>query len=517
MTTTETHVPGAAADPDRLPDAGSAAPPRHPESRFSVIVVGAGFSGIGMATRLRQMGNEDFVVLDRGHDLGGTWRDNSYPGAACDVPSNLYSYSFALNPKWTRSFPSQSEIWDYMRTCVDAIGVGDHLRYNSQIDEARWVENNKEWTVRTTSGEIYVAPVLIWATGSLSEPSIPDFPGLDGFRGKVFHSARWDHGYDLTSKRVAVVGTGASAIQFVPQIQPLVRQLYLFQRTPPWIFPRNDRPVSALRKAVYRRVPATQRLGRLRIYLTFEFLLSVFIGKGKGRKQVVRKRALDHLHDQVADPALREKLTPHYEPGCKRLLLSDDYYPSLTAPNVDVIDTPVASFTAHEVIGQDGVARAVDVVIMGTGFEAAEPPYAEHIIGCDGRRLSEVWKSDGVAAYAGSTVTGFPNLFLMIGPNATLAHNSMIYMIESHINYAESALRFLARPGVAAVEVKASVQRRYNERLQRRLEHSVWVEGGCGSWYLDHRGRNTTLWPDHTWKFRRLTRRFHPGEYIVRA
>jgi cation diffusion facilitator CzcD-associated flavoprotein CzcO len=272
-----------------------------------------------------------------------------------------------------------------------------------------------------------------------------------------------------------------------------------------------------LRKLVYRNVPATQRLARLRIYLVFEALLSLFVGQGTRRKAAVRKAALDHLARQVPDEALRATLTPDYEPGCKRLLLSDDYYPSLTRPNVEVVESPVASFTAHEVVGQDGIARPVDVVIMGTGFEAAEPPYARHIVGRDGARLSETWKAQGVEAYAGSTVAGFPNLFLMIGPNATLAHNSMIYMIESHINYIASALAFMSRPGVHVVEVKPGVQRRYNDRLQARLEHSVWVDGGCGSWYLDHRGRNTTLWPDHTWKFRRVTRRFHPGEYTVRA
>jgi cation diffusion facilitator CzcD-associated flavoprotein CzcO len=482
-----------------------------------VVVVGAGFSGIGMATRLRSMGIDDFVVLDRGNDLGGTWRDNSYPGAACDVPSNLYSYSFALNPEWTRSFPSQSEIWDYMRDCVDRFGVGGHLRFGQAVEEARWDEAGDRWVVRTAAGEEYCAPVLVWATGPLSEPSIPDFPGLDGFRGKVFHSARWEHGFDLSAKRVCVVGTGASAIQFVPQIAPMVEHLYLYQRTPPWIVPRRDRGVSRLRKFAYRKVPATQRLSRLRIYGLFESLLSVFVGHGKRRKAAVKKTALDHLAKQVSDEALRAKLTPHYEPGCKRLLLSDDYYPSLTRPNVEVVETPVASFTAHEVVGQDGIARPVDVVIMGTGFEAAEPPYAEHIVGRDGTRLSEVWKANGTQAYVGSTVSGFPNLFLMIGPNSTLAHNSMIYMIESHINYIASALAFMARPGVHVVDVKPAVQRRYNEGLQARLEHSVWVEGGCGSWYLDHQGRNTTLWPDHTWKFRRLTRRFHPGEYTVRA
>ncbi len=485
-------------------------------TEHQVVIVGAGFSGLGMAARLRQMGIEDFVVLDRGNDLGGTWRDNSYPGAACDVPSNLYSFSFALNPDWSRSFPSQTEIWDYMRHCVDRFDVGRHLRFNHGVEEARWDDTTQRWTLQA-GGETYEAPVVVWATGSLSEPSIPAFPGLADFRGKVFHSAQWEHGFDLTGKRVCVVGTGASAIQFVPQIQPVVEHLYLHQRTPPWIVPRRDRGVSALRRFVYRRLPATQRLARLRIYLTFEFLLSVFIGKGQRRKAVVVKRALDHLKAQVADESLRQKLTPRYEVGCKRLLLSDDYYPSLTKPNVEVVDAPVASFTAHEVVGQDGIARPVDVVILGTGFEAAEPPYAEHIVGRDGVRLSEWWKANGVEAYAGSSVAGFPNLFLMIGPNATLAHNSMIYMIESHINYIASALAFLRRPGVAAVEVKPAVQTRYNEALQSKLEHSVWVEGGCGSWYLDHRGRNTTLWPDHTWRFRRLTRRFHPAQYTVRA
>jgi cation diffusion facilitator CzcD-associated flavoprotein CzcO len=483
---------------------------------LEVVVVGAGFSGIGMAARLHEMGIDDFVVLDRGNDLGGTWRDNSYPGCCCDVPSNLYSFSFALNPDWSRSFPSQSEIWDYMRDCVDRFGVAEHFRFNHAVEEARWDDVAARWVVQA-AGEEYRGRALVWATGPLSEPSIPDFPGLGDFRGKVFHSAHWEHGYDLTSKRVCVVGTGASAVQFVPQIAPVVEHLYLHQRTPPWIVPRRDRAVSALRRAAYRKAPSLQRLSRLRIYAMFESLLGVFVGRGERRKAAVRKTALDHLAKQVPDEALRRMLTPHYEPGCKRLLLSDDYYPSLTRSNVEVVDSPVASFTAHEVVGQDGIARPVDVVIMGTGFEAAEPPYAEHIVGRDGLRLSELWKANGVEAYVGSTVAGFPNMFLMIGPNATLAHNSMIYMIESHINYIASALEFLRRPGVHVVDVKPSVQRRFNEWLQARLEHSVWVEGGCGSWYLDHRGRNTTLWPDHTWKFRRVTGRFHPGEYTVRA
>ena len=418
-----------------------------------VVVVGAGFSGIGMAARLRSMGVEDFVVLDRGNDLGGTWRDNSYPGCCCDVPSNLYSYSFALNPEWSRAFPPQGEIWDYMRDCVDRFGVGGHLRFGQAVDEARWDDDAKRWAVGVAGGEEYRAPVLIWATGSLSEPTIPDFPGLADFHGKVFHSARWEHGYDLKGKRVCVVGTGASAVQFVPQIAPVVEHLTLYQRTPPWIVPRRDRAVSGLRKLAYRKLPALQRLSRLRIYAIFESLLSLFVGRGRRRRAVVRKAALDHLAKQVPDESLRRKLTPHYEPGCKRLLLSDDYYPSLCRPNVEVVDAAVASLTAHEVVGADGIARPADVVIMGTGFEAAEPPYAQHIVGTGGVRLSEVWKAHGAQAYLGCTVAGFPNLFLMIGPNSTLAHNSMIYMIESHVNYIADALAFMARPGVHVVVV----------------------------------------------------------------
>ena len=378
-------------------------------------------------------------------------------------------------------FSSQGEIWDYLRACVDRFDVGRHLRFGLSVDEARWDEEAQRWLVRCAEGDEFSAPVLLWATGPLSEPSIPEFPGLSDFRGKIFHSARWEHGFDLRSKRVCVVGTGASAVQFVPEIAPDVEHLYLHQRTPPWIVPRRDRPVSRLRKLVYRKIPASQRLSRLRIYSMFEALLSVFVGHGERRKAAVRKAALDHLARQVPDGALRAKLTPRYEPGCKRLLLSDNYYPALSRSNVEVVTSPVASFTAHEVVGQDGIARPVDVVIMGTGFEAAEPPYAEHIVGRDGARLSEVWKAAGVEAYAGCTVSGFPNLFLMIGPNSTLAHNSMIYMIESHINYIASALAFMSRPGVHTVEVKPSVQQRYNQRLQARLEHSVWVEGGCGA------------------------------------
>ena len=331
--------------------------------------------------------------------------------------------------------------------------------------EARWDAEAERWHVRTVEGEEYAAPVLVWATGPLSEPSIPDFPGLADFRGKVFHSAKWAHGFELSGKRVCVVGTGASAIQFVPQIAPVVEHLYLHQRTPPFIMPRRDRAVSRLRQALYRAVPTTQRLSRLRIYMLFESLLSIFVGNGTKRKEAVRKLALDHLARQVPDPDLRQRLTPHFEPGCKRMLLSDDYYPSLTRPNVELVDCPVASFTAHEVVGQDGIARPVDVVIMGTGFEAAEPPYAGHIVGRDGVRLSEHWKAHGVEAYAGSTVAGVPEPLpddraqLDAGPQLHDLHDRVAHQLHRQRAGLHGATRCRARsryvPGCSVATTSA--------------------------------------------------------------
>ena len=481
----------------------------------AVIVVGAGFSGIGMAARMKEMGIDDFVVLDRGNDLGGTWRDNAYPGAACDVPSNLYSYSFALNPEWTSSFPSQGEIWDYMRGCEERFEIGDHLRFSLTIDEARFDEGAKEWVVRAKSGETYRAPVLIWATGSLSEPSIPAFPGLEQFEGPVFHSARWDHSIDLRTKRVCVVGTGASTVQFVPQIQPVVGQLCLYQRTPPWVFPRNDKDVSPLRKRLYRRFPLLQRMSRLRIYLTFELLLGVFMGEGEGRKEQVRKRALAHLAEQVPDETLRASLTPDYEVGCKRLLLSDDYYPSLSKPNVEVVNAAVASFTADAVVGDDGVRAPGRRGDHGHGLRGGRAALRRAHCRPRGREIVR-----GLARRWGRGLRGLDGVGLSqpllddraqrhLGPQLDDLHDRVAHQLHRE------------RPGLfgAPGRVHRRGQASRPAALQRvapsRAAHSVWVTGGCHSWYLDERGRNTTLWPEHTWRFRKITKRFHPGEYIV--
>ncbi|MGH4025434.1 MAG: flavin-containing monooxygenase [Pseudonocardiaceae bacterium] len=482
------------------------------QTHHHVIVVGTGFAGLGMAIRLRQQGMTDFVVLERAGDVGGTWRDNDYPGCACDVPSHLYSFSFELNPSWSRSFSSQQEIWDYLRHCTDSYGVRPHIRFHHEVLDAAWDHEQQHWRVRTDHGEL-TSDVLVTGTGALSDPSIPDVPGLDSFTGRVFHSARWEHDYDLHGQRVAVVGTGASAIQFVPQIQPAVAALTVFQRTPPWILPRHDRDNTGFEHALYRRVPGLQRLVRAGIYWAKELATPGFTRHPRLLK-VVEMMARRHLRRQVPDPALREKLTPDYAIGCKRILLSDDYLPALTQPNVDVVASGLSEAGPNWVRAADGTRREVDAVIFGTGFHVTDMPVAARIRGRDGRTLADTW-SEGAQAHRGTTVAGFPNLFILVGPNTGLGHTSMIYMIESQVAYAVDALRYLRRSGATAVEVRADAQAAYNDTVQSQLAGTVWNTGGCTSWYLDSQGRNTTLWPTFTWRFRQATRTFQPAEYVV--
>ncbi|HEX2296952.1 MAG TPA: NAD(P)/FAD-dependent oxidoreductase [Pseudonocardiaceae bacterium] len=477
-----------------------------------VIVVGTGFAGLGMAIRLRRQGITDFVVLERAGDVGGTWRDNDYPGCACDVPSHLYSFSFELNPSWSRSFSSQQEIWDYLRHCTDSYGIRPHIRFHHEVLDAAWDHAQQRWRVRTTQGE-FTSDVLVTGTGALSDPSIPDISGLESFTGRVFHSAQWEHDYDLHGQRVAVVGTGASAIQFVPQIQPAVAALTVFQRTPPWILPRNDRDNTGFEHKLYRKVPGLQRLVRAGIYWARELAVPGFTRHPRLLK-AAEWMARRHLRRQVSDPVLREKLTPDYAIGCKRILLSDDYLPALTEPNVEVVASGLSEVGPNWVRATDGTCREVDAIIFGTGFHVTDMPIAARIRDRDGRTLADTW-SEGAQAHRGTTVAGFPNLFILVGPNTGLGHTSMIYMIESQVAYTGEALRYLRRSGATALEVRADAQAAYNDTVQAQLTGTVWNAGGCTSWYLDSQGRNTTLWPTFTWRFRRATRTFQPAEYVV--
>jgi cation diffusion facilitator CzcD-associated flavoprotein CzcO len=482
------------------------------KTHHHVIVIGTGFAGLGMAIRLLQHGMTDFVVLERAADVGGTWRDNRYPGCACDVPSALYSFSFELNPSWSCSFSSQREIWDYLRRCAQRYGVTPRIRFHHEVLAAAWEHSRHRWRVTTNRGELS-CDVLITGTGGLSEPKIPDLPGLESFQGKVFHSARWDLDYDLRDRRVAVVGTGASAIQFVPRIQPTVGSLTIFQRTPAWIMPRGERCIRDVEQRLYRAIPGLQRLVRAGIYCGRESLVPGFVMSPR-LLTAAERIARAHLRRHIADPELRAKLTPEYTIGCKRILISNDYLPALTRPNVELIDSGITRLGVDWVQAADGTRREVDVVIFGTGFRVTEAPMATWIHGRDGRTLAEVW-SGGAQAHRGTTVAGFPNLFMLVGPNTGLGHTSMIYMIESQIAYVLDALRYLHRSGAAAVEVRPEAQRAYNQTLQRRMRGTVWTTGGCASWYLDAHGRNTTLWPTFTWRFRRVTRAFRPAEYVI--
>lgn len=477
---------------------------------FEVAIVGTGFSGLGMAIRLKKSGQQDFVVLEQAPDIGGTWRDNSYPGCACDIQSHLYSFSFALNPDWSRLYPPQPEIWTYLRKTAERFGILPYIRWNCPLLEAAWDEDTKRWQITTSQGLI-TAHVLILGTGPLSEPALPNIPGLASFKGKLFHSARWDHDYDLTGKRVGVIGTGASSIQFVPEIQPKVGHLVLFQRTPPWIVPRQDRPIPGWQRALFKRLSLAQRLVRLRIYWQREVVGLSLVYYNSGRSKLIEHVGSNHLKRQITDPALRAKLTPDYAIGCKRILLSDDFYPALTQPNVEVITDQVTAVTPGGVVMADGQEIPLDVIICATGFHATDAPLFTRIKGRAGRFLSDTWR-EGMGAYLGATVPGYPNMFIMIGPNTGLGHTSMVLMIESQVKYILGALRAMKKEQIKAIDVRPAVFESYNKWLQNRLKGTVW-NSGCKSWYLDKYGHNTTLWPGFSFTFRRLTRRFKPGTY----
>jgi len=474
-----------------------------------IAVIGAGFGGIATAIRLRQRGTTDFVLFERAADLGGTWRDNTYPGCACDVESNLYALSFAPSPDWTRKFAGHDEIWRYLQRTADAFAVTPHIRYRHEVTGATWDAAAARWTIDTSAGR-YRASVLVLATGPLSEPVSPDLPGLDAFPGTAFHSARWRHDLDLRGLRVAVVGTGASAAQFIPRIQPLVERLHVFQRTPAWVVPRRDSAIPEWRRALYRRIPAAQRAVRAARDVQHEVVGLPF--RYPRLAPPFEAMALRHLASAVADANLRRTLTPTYRMGCKRVLLSDDYYPALTQPNVEVIGAAVAAVEGGTVVGADGSRRHVDAIIFGTGFRPTDPVLAPSIRGRAGHSLAEQWHGSP-KAYLGTTVAGFPNLFILVGPNTGLGHTSEVLMIEAQVEHLLGVLSLMERAGAASVEPSAEAEAAYVREMDRRLHGTVWNSGGCRSWYLDRTGRNASIWPGGTWSFRRRLARIDARDF----
>jgi cation diffusion facilitator CzcD-associated flavoprotein CzcO len=482
-----------------------------PTRAVDVAIVGAGFGGLGAAIRLQQRGFDDLLIFDRAPDVGGTWWDNSYPGCACDVPSHLYSFSFALNPYWTQTYSRQPEIWDYLRACAARYGLQRKLRLEHTVKAATWDDGENRWLLTTSQGD-YTARVLITATGPLSEPAVPEFDGLDTFAGTAFHSARWRHDHDLTGRRVAVVGTGASAVQFVPEIQPRVEQLTLFQRTPAWILPRRTRRITATERAVYRTVPGAQRLARTAIYWWRESWATGFLHPRINR--LGQRLSERQLRRQVPDPELRAKLRPDYVMGCKRVLLSGAYWPALTRDNVEVVTEKIRRVDSGGIVTTDGVLHEVDTIIFGTGFRVTDRPVAQTIRGRDGRTLAAAW-TPTMRAYLGTAIHGFPNLFLLLGPNTGLGHNSVVLMIEAQLTQIVKALRHMQRVGATAIEPTAAAQRRHTEWVDRAMTGTVWTTGGCTSWYLDATGRNSTLWPGYTAGYQLRLSRFRRGDYVL--
>ncbi|MFI9506732.1 flavin-containing monooxygenase [Nocardia sp. NPDC052566] len=481
-----------------------------PAIHTRVLIVGSGFSGLGMGIALDRAGISDYLIVEKAGEIGGTWRDNTYPGCACDVPTHLYSYSYETRTGWRRLFSGQQEIQDYLLEVTDKYGLREHIRFHERIERGHWDDEARRWHMFGADGQEYVAQFLVSAVGALHVPNIPELPGT--FDGPAFHSARWDHSVELRGKRVAVIGTGASAIQFVPEIVDRVAELTVFQRTAPWVMPRADVEFSEQFRHRLRRIPGLRFALRNAIYWGAElgaYAMNWRPDLLKGMEWVGRR----HIAHQIADPELRALVTPDYRAGCKRLLGSDTYYPALADPKTELVTARIDHLTADGIVTGDGVTRPVDVIIYGTGFHVIDSYVNVAITGRDGIDLSERWRREGVQAHLGITVADMPNAFFLLGPNTGLGHNSVVFMIESQIHYVLQAIRLAQSQGAAALAPRRAAQDRFNARLQHGLSRSVWSTGGCKSWYLDEHGNNRTLWSGFTWQYWLRTRRLDPAEY----
>jgi cation diffusion facilitator CzcD-associated flavoprotein CzcO len=486
---------------------------------LDVIIIGGGLGGLAAAIRLRQDGVDQVRVLERSFDVGGTWRDNVYPGCACDVPSHLYSYAFEPNHTWSRPYPQQAEIQNYILHVTDKYQLRPLIQLGADVVALRWLESASCWQVELRSGELLRARHIITATGPLNKPLIPDLPGLPDFAGHSFHSSEWRHDVDLAGKRVAVIGTGASAVQFVPEIAKQAASVDVYQRTAAWVLPRWDQPYGPARRWAYRYIPGLQRLSRWRIYWFNECVGMGFMG-WKPMQSMLRKLALHHLRKQVPDAALRASLTPNFNPGCKRLLLSNTWFPTLQQPHVRLHTEAVSSVTAQGVVGASGDERPCDVIIWGTGFKAAELVTPLRVFGETPKgegaqaapELGALWRSQPPTTRLGMTVAGFPNFYMLVGPHTGLGHNSIIFMIECQVNYIVQALRHVRRAGAAELHLRPAVAQADYARMQQAMQGTVWASG-CHSWYQNARGEIDTLWPGYTWQYWLQSRRFNPADY----
>ncbi len=488
-------------------------PRPQPSVDFPIAIIGAGFAGIGAAIQLEKAGIDSYTIFERAGEIGGTWRDNTYPGAACDVPSHVYSFSFEPNPSWSRTFAESGEIQQYLLDVVEKWRLRERLRLDTEIVEARFDAAEGAWHLTTGDDETFTARVVISGVGGLVDPSWPDIKGLHSFTGEKMHTARWDHDYDLTGKRVAVIGTGASAVQVVPAIAPQVEKLTVFQRTPAWVVPKRDRRYGEERKRFYARHPLALRASRALKYGLSELFGPMIFLDAPRLSAIGEKGSLAHLRSSVRDPELRAKLTPDFQLGCKRILISDDYWSSFERENVELVTDPIEEIKGQGIQTRDGTLHEVDAIVFATGFTVNIVTAPFPVKGRGGRTLDEAW-ADGAVAYKGMSVHGFPNWFILMGPNTGPGHTSVLVFTEAQIHHAIEAIRKMREEGLKSVEVRQDVQDRYNEGIQRRMKHMVWTSG-CNSWYLSEDGTNHSLYPGFAAEYVLRARRFKPSDYEI--
>jgi len=507
------------------------------DNEYYALIIGSGFSGLGMAIKLKELGTDNFVIIERHGHVGGTWYANTYPGCACDVPSNLYSFSFEPNPKWSYFFGRQPEIREYLEHCTDKYDIRRHVQFNTTATQLKWLNDRQLWEITTQSSDnkenkIYARFVMA-GYGPLSNASYPtDIPGIDKFEGEMCHTAEWKKTINFENKRVAVVGTGASAIQTIPEIEKLgLTQLLVFQRTPPWVIPRFDKVVSQWEKKLFAKLPIIQKLIRSVVYWVRESTVLSFVYRLPTR-YITAELVKYSLRSQVKDKELRKKLTPTWDLGCKRILLSDDWYSTIQKPNVKLVTNHIQEIKPNSIVTNHGDEYPVDIIIWSTGFLVQKFPLP--LYGSTGVSLTEQWAETMqvsisskkmykymhlilVQAYRGVTVPNFPNLFFLLGPNTGLGHNSVIVMIEAQIQYISEALLYMQEKNVRTLDVKQDVYDQFNQKLQSKLKKTVWQSGGCHSWYQDAKGNNTTIWPDFTWVYILLMKNFDSKNYIFQS
>lgn len=478
-------------------------------STVDILIIGSGFSGLTMAMEARRAGFTDIAILEKADEIGGTWRDNTYPGVACDVPSHLYSFARHLNPDWSTAYAGGNEIWAYMRDVARAEGLYDLCHFGQTMQSARWTGSG--WQVHTEDGMIWSARVLVSGIGALHIPLIPDVPGFFSFPGPSFHSAQWEHDLDLSHKRVAVIGTGASSVQFVPEIAKVAAHVTIFQRTAPYVLPRPDGPIRGWMRHLHHWLPFLPRIRRSVIFNLFELRHAMFRGKPwavNGAMKMWRKE----MERSITDPTMQVMLTPPYRIGCKRVLSSNDWYPALARDNVSVVPSGLQSVSYRTLTAEDGTEIDADVVIWGTGFHVTDSMEQIDITGENGQPLSGAWQN-GLQAHLGTAMAGFPNLFFLLGPHTGLGHNSVVLMIEAQVDHVVRVLKDMREQGQTAVAPRPEAQAEFEAEMDTRLADSVWQAGGCLSWYQDANGRNTTLWPGTVREYQRRMSRAGLAEY----